>query len=167
MPLRASASSASNSSSLNGAFSAVPWISTMPARAGHHEIGVGLGGGVLGIVEVEHRRAVVDAAGDGGDLVAQRVRACSMSRDFIQARQSRQRDPGAGDRGRAGAAIGLDHVAVDGDLAFAERLQVDDGAQRAADQALDFLRAAALLAGGGLAPRALMRWRAAACRIRR
>ena len=66
-----------------------------------------------------------------------------------------QRDPGAGDRGGAGAAVGLDHVAVERDLALAERLQVDHGAQRAADQPLDLQRAAALLAGGGLAPGAL------------
>ncbi len=34
-----------------------------------------------------------------------------------------QRDPGAGDRGGAGAAVGLDHVAVDRDLPLAERLR--------------------------------------------
>ena len=59
-----------NSASLNGAPSAVPWISTMPPDAGHDEIGVGLGLDVLGIVEVEHRRAAEDAAGDRGDVVA-------------------------------------------------------------------------------------------------
>ena len=47
--------SAANSASLNGAPSAVPWISTMPPDAGHDEIGVGLRLAVLGIVEVEHR----------------------------------------------------------------------------------------------------------------
>jgi hypothetical protein len=66
-----------------------------------------------------------------------------------------QRHPGAGDRGRAGAAIGLDDVAVDGDLAFAERFEIDHGAHGAADQALDFQRAAGLLAGGGLAAHAV------------
>ncbi len=66
-----------------------------------------------------------------------------------------QSDPGAGDRGRARAAIGLDDVAVDRDLALAERCQIDHGAQRAADQALDFLGAAALLAGGCFARHAL------------
>src|SRR4029077_16657075 len=68
----------------------------------------------------------------------------------------RQRDPAAGDRRGARAAVGLDHVAVDRGLPFAERRQVDDRAQAAADQPLDFQRAAALLAGGGLAPRALV-----------
>ena len=66
-----------------------------------------------------------------------------------------QRDPAAGDRGGAGAAIGLDHVAIEGDLLLAQRLQIDHGAQRAADQPLDFQRASALLAGGGFAADAL------------
>ena len=66
-----------------------------------------------------------------------------------------QRDPGAGDGGGARAAIGLEHVAIDDDLLLAERGEVGDGAERAADQALDLLRAARLLAGRGLAPRAL------------
>ncbi|MNZ75518.1 hypothetical protein D3C78_939960 [compost metagenome] len=67
-----------------------------------------------------------------------------------------ERNPCAGDGSGAGAAIGLDDVAVDADLAFAECLQINNGAQRAADEALDFLRAAALLAGGGFALHALM-----------
>ena len=33
----------------------------------------------------------------------------------------RQRDEAAGDRGRARAAIGLQHIAIDDDLAFAQR----------------------------------------------
>jgi len=49
----------------------------------------------------------------------------------------------------------MPHVAVDGDLAFAQRFEIDDGAQRPADEALDFLRAAALLAGGGFAAHAV------------
>ena len=62
-----------------------------------------------------------------------------------------ERHPGAGDRGRAGAAVGLDHVAIDGDLAFAERGEIDHRTQGASDQPLDFHRAAALLAGRSLA----------------
>ena len=68
-----------------------------------------------------------------------------------------QRHPGAGDGGGAGAAVGLDHVAVDGDLALAERRQVDHRAQAASDQPLDFDGAATLLAGRGLAAGALER----------
>ena len=53
--------------------------------------------------------------------------------------------------GAARAAVGLQHVAVDGDLPLAERHPVDAGAQAAADQPLDLLGAARLLAGRGLA----------------
>ena len=67
------------------------------------------------------------------------------------------RDPGAGDRGGSRAAVGLDDVAIDGDLPLAERREIDDGTQGAADQALDLDGAPRLLAGGGLAPRALVR----------
>ena len=52
-----------------------------------------------------------------------------------------QRQPPAADRRRAGAAVGLEHVAVDEDLALAERGHVDDRPQRPADQALDLLGA--------------------------
>ena len=51
MPFLASAISAANCSSLNGSPSAVPWTSTMPPLAGHDEIGVGAGRGIL-----EHSR---------------------------------------------------------------------------------------------------------------
>ena len=127
-----------------------------PPGAGHHEIGVGVGFRILGVVEIEHRRAVADAAGDRRHVVAQRIVAEHVARlhpgDAIV-----QRDPAAGDRGGAGAAVGLDHVAVDRDLPLAERLEIDDRAQAAPDQALDLDGAAALLAGRGLAPRALER----------
>ena len=66
-----------------------------------------------------------------------------------------QRDPRAGDRGGARPAVGLQHVAIDDDLLLAERGKIGDGAERAADQALDLLRTPRLLAGRGLAPRAL------------
>src|SRR5262245_32709337 len=38
------------------------------AFAGEHEIRVGVGGAVLGVVEIEHGAAFVDAAGNRGDL---------------------------------------------------------------------------------------------------
>ena len=53
-------------------------------------------------------------------------------------------EPAAGDGGGAGAAVGLDDVAVDGDFAFAEGVKVGDGAEAAADQAGDFLGASAV-----------------------
>ena len=69
----------------------------------------------------------------------------------------KERNPGAGDRRTARAAVGLQNVAVERDLAFSERLEVGYGAQGAADQPLDLLRATALLALGGLACAARVR----------
>src|SRR5258705_8836797 len=95
-----------------------------PSGAGHDEIGIGVGLGILGIVEVEHRRAVGDAAGNGGDMVAQRVGLEHVAGlhpgDAIV-----QRDPGAGNGRRARSAIGLDHVAIDRDLPLAQRGQIE------------------------------------------
>ena len=125
------------------------------AGAGHDEIGVGLGLGILGVVEIEHRGVVEHAAGDRRDMVAQRVGLDHLAGPH-PGEAIVQRHPGAGDRGGAGAAVGLDHVAVDGDLPLAERRQIDHRAKAAPDQALDFDGAAALLAGGGLAARAFM-----------
>ena len=68
---------------------------------------------------------------------------------------ARERDVAAGDRRGARAAVGLEHVAVDGDRALAEPREVDDAAQRAADQALDLVRPAADAALGRFAVGAL------------
>ncbi len=57
-----------------------------------------------------------------------------------------QGDPAAADRRRAGAAVGLQHVAVDEDLALPQRAHVDHRPQRAADEPLDLLGAARRLA---------------------
>ena len=65
------------------------------------------------------------------------------------------RDVGAADRRAARATVGLQDVAVEPDGPLAERLEVDDAAQRAADQPLDLDRAAALLAARRLALGAL------------
>ena len=42
------------------------------AVAGHHDVGVDLGGRVLGVVEVEQRGAVDDPARHGGDASGER-----------------------------------------------------------------------------------------------
>ena len=65
--------------------------------------------------------------------------------------------PGTCDGGGTGAAIGLQHIAIERDLAFTKGRQIDHGAQGAADEALDFLGAAGDLAGGGFAAHALAR----------
>src|SRR3569832_124413 len=59
-----------------------------------------------------------------------------------------QCDISAGNRSSARAAISLDHVAVNMHAALAELLQVYDGAQRAAYEALNLLGATGLLALG-------------------
>jgi hypothetical protein len=63
-----------------------------------------------------------------------------------------QRDPTPGDRGAARAAIGLDHIAIDGDLPFAQCRAVDARPQGASDKPLNFLRSPGLLACRSLAP---------------
>ena len=54
-----------------------------------------------------------------------------------------QRDAAAGDAGRAGPAVRLEHVAVDADGVLAEGHGGHGGAQRAADEALNLLGSAA------------------------
>ena len=124
-----------------------------PPVAGHDDVHVDLGGRVLGVVEVEQRHAVDDADRDRGDRPRQRLR------EPEPVERATRRDVGAADRGAARAAVGLEHVAVELDRALAERLEVDDGAQRAADQPLDLDRPPALLAARRLAVGALARRR--------
>ena len=64
-------------------------------------------------------------------------------------------DVDAGDRGAARAAVRLEHVAVEPERPLAERLEVGDGAHRAADQPLDLDRPALLAARARLALRPL------------
>jgi hypothetical protein len=125
------------------------------AVAGQHEIGIGLGLGILGIVEVEHCRSLEQAARHRGHLAGDRV-----GRDLAVLDQAlegeMQRHPGAGDAGGAGAAVGLQDVAIDVYLPLTHGGQIDDGAQRAADQTLNLLGAARLFAASSLTVRAGM-----------
>jgi hypothetical protein len=120
------------------------------AGGGHHDVHVGVAGRVFDIFEVEQRRAFDDADRHRGDELADR-RCGELAVGEQPAHRVVRSDEGAGDRRGARAAVGLEHVAIERDRAFAERLQVEHGAQRAADQALDLLRAAALLAARGFA----------------
>src|SRR5690606_11015629 len=120
------------------------------------EIRIGLGIRVLIIIEVEYRSSLIDAAADPGDLLLDRIdRQRTLRHQLVHGEA--QRHPRAGNRGGAGAAIGLDDVAIERDLAFAEQLEIGDGAKAAADQALDFLSAARLLALGRLTRAARVR----------
>ena len=134
-PLRARASNARNCVSVKGSFSAIPLDFDDAAVAGEHKIGVGVGVGVFGVVEVEHRAAVAYAAGYRRDVIADRLAADNVAR-LHPGETVMQCDPGAGDRCRARAAVGLNDVAVDGDLALSERFEIDHRAQAAPDQAL-------------------------------
>ena len=88
-----------------------------------HDVHVHFGARVVLVGQVEQRLAVDDADADGGDRVGQRNRADDVARAQRLERE-RQRDERAGDRRRARAAVGLDHVAVDPDRALTERRQV-------------------------------------------
>src|SRR5258708_28709623 len=66
-----------------------------------------------------------------------------------------ERDPGPRYGGRPGAAVGLDTIAIYGDLPLTERFEVHHDAQAAADEPLDFDGAAVLLACGRFASRPL------------
>ena len=148
-PLRASAISARNSSSRERRLLGRALDFDDAAGTGHDEIGIGLGLGILGVIEIEHRRALIDAAGHRGDVVAQRL-AASISRVFIQAMQSCS----------ATQAPVIDAVRVPPSAWMTSQSTVSvarralrDRQWRAGppDQPLDLDRAAALLAGGGLA----------------
>src|SRR5688572_20702731 len=49
-----------------------------PAVPRHHDVHVGLGGRVLGVLEVEERLAVDDPDGDGGDRPGERLREAEL-----------------------------------------------------------------------------------------
>ncbi len=119
--------------------------------AGHHDVHVRVGRRVLRVVEVEHRHAVDDPDRDGGDGADERLAEPEAVERAVR------RDVRAADRRAARAAVGLEDVAVEPERALAERLEVDHGAQRAADQPLDLDRAPALLPARRLAVGAIAR----------
>src|SRR5262245_14575955 len=109
------------------------------AGAGHDDVHVHLGARVFDVVQVQHRLALHDADADRGDAVADRGgRLAGHTRDRVG-----HGHEAAGDGRGAGASVGLDDVAVHPHGALAELAPIDDGAQRAADEPLDLLRAAA------------------------
>src|SRR5712692_2173640 len=106
--------------------------------AGHHDVHVDLRRRVFYVVEVEQRDAFDDPDRDRGYGAGQRLA------EPEPLERAARRDVRAGDRRAARAAVGLQHVAVQVDRALAQRLEVGDGTDRAADQALDLDRAPAL-----------------------
>lgn len=121
-----------------------------PAAVVHDHVEVGVGAGVFIVVQVEYRFAAQHADRDRRnmpvDRVALELAGVEQSVDGID-----QGHVGAGDRGGAGTAVGLDDVAVQGDRELAEGFEIDHRAQGTADQALDFEGAPALATAAGLA----------------
>ena len=92
----------------------------------------------------------------GRDVPAHRLLR-ELLRRPDRAHREGERDPAAGDRGGARAAVRLDDVAVERDGPAAERAQVDRGAERAPDEPLDLERPPALLPARRLARHPLVR----------
>src|SRR3546814_11192322 len=90
----------------------------------------------------------MDAAGHRGDLVGERQRLDGADRLQVLKGEV-QRDITPGDRGGAGADVGLGDVAVDTDLALDESGANGYRALRANHQPLNFMSASALLAAHG------------------
>src|SRR3984885_6451817 len=95
---------------------------------GADHVHVGLGRRVFLVAEVQPRLAADDADGDGGDGGDQRA-ALQLAALAPPVDRVRERHVSPGDRGRPGAAVRLQDVAVDDDRVLAERLVVDAGAQ--------------------------------------
>ena len=84
----------------------------------HDEIHIRLGGAVLQIAKIQAGHVVHDARADGGDLMHDGAFfELALLQQLVH--RAHQRHEAAGDGGGAGAAVGFQHVAVDGDGALA------------------------------------------------
>ena len=113
-----------------------------PSVLGHDAVEVRRGLEVLGVIEVEPRDAVDDAAAHRGHVVTYGD-ALDHPRVFHLLERHVQRGERTGDRCGARAAVRLQHVAVESDRPLAELAHVDRRPHRASDQSLDLMRAAA------------------------
>src|ERR1041384_7033173 len=126
------------------------------SRAGHDKIHIHVGAAVFIVTEIQKDLAFDNADAHRGDGIFERTGGDHTALEPAAHRVG-QRDVGAGDRRRARAAVGLDHVAVDPDGLFAQALQISHRAQTAADQALNLVGAAADPAARRLAADARLR----------
>ena len=123
--------------------------------ARHHEIHVHFGARILGVVEIEKGSAVDYADADGGDVIrhGDRVHHPAL---LESSKEIDQGDEPAGDGGGSCSAVGLDDIAVNRDRPLAECVQVGDGPQGTADQALDLVGPPPDLPDGRFAGRPLL-----------
>src|SRR5918995_2562023 len=117
--------------------------------ARHHDVHVGLRRRVLRVLEVQHRLAVDDPDRHRGDRVGEDAQEAEAVERAVRG------DVRTRDRGAARAAVCLEHVAVEPHRSLAERFEVDDGTERAADQPLDLDGPPTLLPARRLALHAL------------
>src|SRR5262249_29534803 len=120
------------------------------AVGGHDEVHVDGGVLVLEIIEVEEGLTIDHAHADGGDELLDGGFGEEAFFDELLDGE-RGGHAGAGDGGGAGAAVGLKDVAIDAERAWAEQVEIDYGAEGAADEALELDAAAVEPALGAVA----------------
>src|SRR5471030_825852 len=116
------------------------------ASAGHHHVQVSLGSRIFQVVEVKHRLALVHANRNSRDHLLERVAAFQAATLLDHFQGINQGNHGAGDGCGAGAAIGLDNIAIDVQGDIAQFRHVQRCAQGTTNQTLDLQSTAALLA---------------------
>ena len=122
---------------------------------GHGHVHVGVTVGVLCVVEVQNGRALIDAHRDSSHLRMQ-CRTQSIGLVLGASLTGQHRDgiegcqPGTRDACRASAAIGLQHIAVQGDRSLAQGFQIADRSEGPSNEPLDLQGAPTLLAPGRL-----------------
>ena len=121
--------------------------------AGAHEVGVHRGLGVLLVVQVQEQLPLVDPGAHRGHLLPDgQGGQHPLAPETLQGQA--QGHEGPGDAGGAGAAVGLQDVAVQDDGAGPQALEVHRGPERAADEPADLLGPALQPAPAGLPLRA-------------
>lgn len=91
---------------------------------GHHHVHVGLRGGVFDVLQIADGFAIYDTDGDRGHHPFHRIGFQLAGGDQLIQRIG-QRHAGTGNGGGAGAAVGLQYIAVESNREFAQRFQVN------------------------------------------
>jgi hypothetical protein len=136
---------------VRGAFSCRLHFHKLPG-VGHDNVAIDLRVRIFGVVQVEQWGLVHNADAHRGQPGADGIAAQHLL-GAQRGTRAAQRQPRPGDGGRSGAAVSLQHIAVQHHRPLAQRPQIHHRPQRAPDQALDLVRPATHLAGHGLARR--------------